>query len=481
MKTENIHAACAELVRRLLNPEQFGHAVTAEVRDAARVALGRTPVEQVLYLNPAVVKDERTAFEKYLTDLFAQTYSFPPDFSRAADSSDTYANANISNAWAAWQASALLSATPVKLPNDGSQPEDNAHLNCRRCQGSGHIGDVAPAAEPRHLDDVAVEEFAVAMAEKMAEARAKGRSGWQDCDPAQLSQMLREHVEKGDPRDVANFCMMLWHHEAAISAAEEKPVTAMAHPQNELIQVADQQLSAAYQAGMDGDEFDMLVAKQAIQVAAPQQPAAEAKPVAADGWQLVPKIPTTAMCRAGLAERHDDLAKSIYAAMLAAAPAVYPENRLDEFTLIRLRGVMCLLDMETQSTYEPLAGHLFSLLATMRRNIEALKEKIKSSDATAEMYARAWQRELAAFDGTIRNKRHHIDAMVLTTQDLVAKAKLANAPQQPARAVGEDALLVDVLDFLKKMQGRNSFERGLADELVESIEAAIALQVGEQS
>ena len=220
-----------------------------------------------------------------------------------------------------------------------------------------------------------------------------------------------------------------------LAAAETNPVEAMVHPQNELIQVADRKLSAAYQAGMDGDEFDMLVAKQAIQDAASQQP----------------------------------------------APTFEPENRLDELTLIRLRGVMCLLDMETQSKYEPLAGHLFSLLATMRRNIEALKEKIKSSDATAEMYARAWQRELAAFDGTIRNKRHHIDAMVLTTQDLVAKAKLANAPQQPARAVGEDALLVDALDFLKKMQGRNSFERGLADELVESIEAAIALQAGEQS
>jgi hypothetical protein len=33
-------------VRRLLDPEQFGHAVTPEVRDAARTALGREPVER---------------------------------------------------------------------------------------------------------------------------------------------------------------------------------------------------------------------------------------------------------------------------------------------------------------------------------------------------------------------------------------------------------------------------------------------------
>ncbi|WP_186191073.1 hypothetical protein [Burkholderia gladioli] len=73
------------------------------------------------------------------------------------------------------------------------------------------------AREP-HVDDVAVDEFAIAMKAKMAAARAKGRSGWETCAPADLSRMLREHVEKGDPRDVANFSMMLYHHGAPISA-----------------------------------------------------------------------------------------------------------------------------------------------------------------------------------------------------------------------------------------------------------------------
>lgn len=61
-----------------------------------------------------------------------------------------------------------------------------------------------------HSDDVAVDRFAAAMKEKLAQARAKGRGGWEQCDPVELSLMLREHVEKGDPRDVANFCMFLW-------------------------------------------------------------------------------------------------------------------------------------------------------------------------------------------------------------------------------------------------------------------------------
>jgi hypothetical protein len=37
------------LLYRLLDPEQFGHAVSAEVRDAARVVLGMKRVEYKLY------------------------------------------------------------------------------------------------------------------------------------------------------------------------------------------------------------------------------------------------------------------------------------------------------------------------------------------------------------------------------------------------------------------------------------------------
>ncbi len=76
----------------------------------------------------------------------------------------------------------------------------------------------------QHLDDAAVDRFAAAMKEKMAEARAKGRSGWDDpeqCSTENLSRMLVEHVAKGDPRDVANFCMMLWNRGDAIKPAEQ--------------------------------------------------------------------------------------------------------------------------------------------------------------------------------------------------------------------------------------------------------------------
>lgn len=71
-----------------------------------------------------------------------------------------------------------------------------------------------------HPDDAAVDAFSSAMKAKLAEARAKGRGGWNGDEPGmqqRLSDMLRAHVEKGDPRDVANFCMFLHQRGEAIS------------------------------------------------------------------------------------------------------------------------------------------------------------------------------------------------------------------------------------------------------------------------
>lgn len=76
---------------------------------------------------------------------------------------------------------------------------------------------------PEELDNDAVDDFAAALKAKLAIARAKGRSGWETCTPEDLSAMLREHVEKGDPRDVANFCMFLWITGAPILPAPYVP------------------------------------------------------------------------------------------------------------------------------------------------------------------------------------------------------------------------------------------------------------------
>ncbi len=71
-------------------------------------------------------------------------------------------------------------------------------------------GDLYP--QFNHPDDSAVDRFAAAMKAKMATQRAKGYSGWDNevlCTDESLADKLMRHTQKGDPVDVANFCMML--------------------------------------------------------------------------------------------------------------------------------------------------------------------------------------------------------------------------------------------------------------------------------
>lgn len=58
-------------------------------------------------------------------------------------------------------------------------------------------------------DAMALEVFQKRIIAKMQRSAAMGRKGWQSCTQAQLNKMLKEHIAKGDPVDVANFCMML--------------------------------------------------------------------------------------------------------------------------------------------------------------------------------------------------------------------------------------------------------------------------------
>ena len=63
----------------------------------------------------------------------------------------------------------------------------------------------------QHSDDEAVDALASAMKAKLKFAREqRGRGGWEDCPKDDLWRMLHEHVEKGDPVDVANFCAFLY-------------------------------------------------------------------------------------------------------------------------------------------------------------------------------------------------------------------------------------------------------------------------------
>jgi hypothetical protein len=81
---------------------------------------------------------------------------------------------------------------------------------------------LAAPASAGHPDDIAVDQFAEAMKAKLAKKRADGRGGWEDrdrCSAEFLSTLLRGHVEKGDPVDVANLAMMLHQRGETIAPA----------------------------------------------------------------------------------------------------------------------------------------------------------------------------------------------------------------------------------------------------------------------
>ncbi|WBO23981.1 hypothetical protein [Sphingomonas abietis] len=63
-------------------------------------------------------------------------------------------------------------------------------------------------------------------------------------------------------------------------------------------------------------------------------------------------------------------------------------------------------------------------ISRLKMELEKAERDAKSANADADMYARAWQRELG---GTFVTKRHHIDAIVLTTQRIVKAYKDAVA------------------------------------------------------
>lgn len=74
-----------------------------------------------------------------------------------------------------------------------------------------------------HFDDHAVNRFAAVMKGKLAAKRMQGRGGWQEpqVPNGYLSRLLREHVDKGDPVDVANFAMMIHQRGERIAAQNE--------------------------------------------------------------------------------------------------------------------------------------------------------------------------------------------------------------------------------------------------------------------
>ena len=76
-----------------------------------------------------------------------------------------------------------------------------------------YVNPVEPI-KPDHLKDL-VDRFSAALLEKLRSAETKYghddawmRDDWRD----DLKAALNEHIEKGDPRDVAAYAAFAWHH-----------------------------------------------------------------------------------------------------------------------------------------------------------------------------------------------------------------------------------------------------------------------------
>lgn len=172
----------------------------------------------------------------------------------------------------------------------------------------------AKPAQQSHPDDFAVDRFADCMKKKLSKCRDKGRGGWDNpalCKVDDLAKMLIAHIPKGDPVDVANFAMMLFHRdggsEALKSAAQKSPAVAVPDDWDAVGGDYDKSIHSNPSADAWADFFiktfprlqhkrDIIHAWFANAMMAMRDSVESNR---ATGWKLVPVEPTTAMLKLG--------------------------------------------------------------------------------------------------------------------------------------------------------------------------------------
>lgn len=175
--------------------------------------------------------DEREAFE-----IAAKADGL--DVGSWDDDDQMYDDASTQWAWQGWQARASV---PAGAPEVRALEVEPSAVEMARKDGVAATQTLREAMRQRrerdpslakHPDDIAVDSFAQAMREKLARKRALGYGGWDDkdrCSAQHLSDLLRSHVEKGDPIDVANFAMML-HQRSERIVPEPAPAPVEGEP-----------------------------------------------------------------------------------------------------------------------------------------------------------------------------------------------------------------------------------------------------------
>lgn len=129
------------------------------------------------------------------------------------------------------------------------------------------------------VDIDAVLQAAVAMADKMAVSRAKGRGGWYDpsrCERSFLLAGLLGHIGKGDMVDVMNFAMMYWMRadeairEAGVEGYQKEIGEGLQTWAKGFLQDAYEQMDRLYRETLEQEQLKLIDAQTgALQLSQP--------------------------------------------------------------------------------------------------------------------------------------------------------------------------------------------------------------------
>lgn len=115
------------------------------------------------------------------------------------------------------------SPTPNPSPQQADEPHQPELIEPTEDE-KRQRAETEAARAAKAFDDAAVDRFAAALKEKLDAGRAKGRSGWNDpaaCSVEDLADALVAHLPKGDPIDVALFCLFLTYRAGAMGAPQQ--------------------------------------------------------------------------------------------------------------------------------------------------------------------------------------------------------------------------------------------------------------------
>ncbi|WP_407066476.1 hypothetical protein [Klebsiella grimontii] len=195
-------------------------------------------------------------------------------------------------------------------------------------------------------------DFCTALAEKLYKAQLKYGydADWkQDGWPSQCQAHFHQHIAKGDPRDVAAYCAFMWYHSWKTEAAQTAPVVTFYRDGIEAAaKWIDKQREAydsehgwsdpdtgAFEFGNDTQRGYSSTLEELAEGIRALHPNAGNSPVIPEGYVMVPKEPTEAMCDishigvdvyCGITDDNEYYsiggaeAAKVWKAMLAAAP-----------------------------------------------------------------------------------------------------------------------------------------------------------------